>query len=99
MVMPEKDIIRKGIGKKYSLFLEFVNKIDVEILTLDWNYTNNTKKLNCNIVNYMNLFVCKINVSKNEFEILFNCDEKTVKEINKMDIDDEIKKIANESIP
>jgi hypothetical protein len=103
---PENDILKYSLEEHYEKFLKFVNKINTEKYILYWNYIHNTNRLigwirskNRNKDTNQYMSICGFLVCKNEFKITFSFIYETMKKIIEMEVDEEIKKIINDSKP
>ena len=98
MVEPNNDILEKSLRKKYKVYGDFVSKINEKGLVLEWNYYNDQKCWMCKLLQKKKN-VCWISVWNAGFKLTFYFTEKTIDGVYKLEIDDKIKKSANEIKP
>ncbi|MDR0515786.1 MAG: DUF3788 family protein [Fibromonadaceae bacterium] len=77
---PENNILKKALGKNYNLYMEFVNKINVQNLILEWNYYNDGKSWLGKVLNKKKN-LCWLSIWNTGFKLTFFFTEKTIKGI------------------
>ena len=97
MVRPE-GILESVLGKNYSLFENFKQKITEQNLVLEWNYYRDTKSWLCKVLNKKKN-LCWLSVWNTGFKLTFYFPLKIMETVYALDIDDEIKKAVRETKP
>ena len=96
LVKPENKVLEKTLGKKYDLFMDFVNKLNEQDLIIEWNYYNDGKSWLGKIL-YKKKNLCWVSIWNTGFKTTFLFTEKTINGIHELEIDDEIKNMASNS--
>jgi len=96
LVKPENEVLEKALGKKYNLFMDFVNKLNEQNLMIEWNYYNDGKSWLGKIL-YKKKNLCWVSLWNTGFKTTFLFTEKTVGGIHELEVDDEIKNMATNS--
>ena len=96
MVKPDNNVLEEVLGKNYQLYKEFIEKITGKKLIPEWNYYNDGKTWLCKILNKKKN-LCWLSVWNIGFKLTFYFTEKTINGIYKLEINNEIKKIAQET--
>jgi len=97
-IKPNTNVLEKALGKNYKRYVEFLNEINSQNLTVEWNYYNDGKSWLGKIL-HKKKNLCWLSVWNVGFKLTFLFTEKTIKGINDLDIDDEIKNIAQKTKP
>jgi hypothetical protein len=92
-VKPEGEVLEKALGKKYNLFMDFVNKLNEQNLMIEWNYYNDGKSWLGKIL-HKKKNLCWVSIWNTGFKTTFFFTEKTINGIHELEIDDEIKNMA-----
>ena len=98
MVEPTDEILENSLGKKYKAFGNFVSKINVMGLILEWNYYKDQKCWLCKVL-LKKKNVCWLSIWNVGFKLTFYFTEKTIDGIHELDINNKIKQSANEMKP
>ena len=98
MIKPENGVLELALGKNYARFTELVKEINERNLILEWHYYNDGKSWLGKIL-HKKKNMCWLSVWNTGFRLTFYFTEKTIHGIQELDIDDGIKKIAQESKP
>ena len=98
MVNPENDVLETALGKNYNRYKEFVDKINVQNLIVEWNYYKDEKSWLGKILNKKKN-LCWLSVWNTGFKLTFYFTEKTIKGIHELEIDNEIKNMIDNIKP
>ena len=95
---PNDFILEEILGKKFKVYQEFAAKLDEQNLVLEWNYYRDTKSWLCKVL-HKKKNMCWLSIWNTGFYLTFYFPEKFFDAVFKLDIDDEIKKLAAEMKP
>jgi hypothetical protein len=98
MEKPENMVLEMALGKKYNLYNDFVDKINMLNLILEWNYYKDEKSWLCKILNKKKN-IAWLSVWNTGFKLTFYFNENTIEGMYKLDIDNEIKDNAKNMKP
>ncbi|MDR0473295.1 MAG: DUF3788 domain-containing protein, partial [Treponema sp.] len=98
MEKPESKVLETALGKKYSLYTDFVNKLSELNLILEWNYYKDEKSWLCKILNKKKN-IAWLSVWNTGFKLTFYFNENTIEGMYELDIDNEIKDNARNMKP
>ena len=96
MVKPDNIVLEETLGKNYQLYQEFIEKITAKKLIPEWNYYNDGKTWLCKILNKKKN-LCWLSVWDIGFKLTFYFTEKTIDGVYELEINNEIKKTAQEA--
>jgi hypothetical protein len=94
-VKPENNVLENVLGKNFSLYKGFVDKINGKNLTLEWNYYKDGKSWLCKILN-KNKNICWLSIWNTGFKLTYYFNQKTINGISKLEINNDIKNIIKE---
>jgi hypothetical protein len=97
-VKPENNVLENILGKNFSLYKEFVDKINGKNLTLEWNYYKDGKSWLCKILN-KDKNICWLSIWNTGFKLTYYFNEKTINGVSKLEINNDIKYIVKEIKP
>jgi len=98
MVKPNNDILEKSLGKKYKVYGDFILRINVIGLVLEWNYYKDQKCWLCKVLQKKKN-ICWLSIWSVGFKLTFYFTEKTIAGVYELEINDKIKQSANEMKP
>jgi hypothetical protein len=93
-VFPENDVLENILGKQYKYYQKFVEKLNENKLTIEWNYYKDGKSWLCKIINKKKT-VCWLSIKNTGINLGFYFTEKNINGVNELEIDEEIKEMAN----
>ena len=97
-IHPEDDVLEEALGKKYKLFLDFINQISEQHFFPEWHYYNDTKSWLCKILNKKKNY-CWLSVWNTGFKLSFFFTEKTIAGVYELEINEGIKQAIKEAKP
>jgi hypothetical protein len=92
-VKPNNNILENVLGKNFSLYKEFVDRINHINLNLEWNYYKDGKSWLCKILNKKRN-ICWLSIWNTGFKLTYYFTEKTINGVCDLDINDNIKNIS-----
>ena len=98
MLKPESHVLEEALGKNYQLYKDFIDKINLKNLITEWNYYNDQKTWLCKIL-YKKKNMCWLSAWNTGFKLTFFFTEKTISGVYELEINNEIKKSAEEVKP
>ena len=96
MLRPDDRVLENILGKNYQLFKEFAEKSSAKNLVLEWNYYRDGKSWLCKVLNKKKN-LCWLSVWDTGFKLTFYFTQKTIVGVNNLEINDDIKKMAQET--
>jgi hypothetical protein len=97
MEEPNK-ILETALDKKYKTYENFVSRINEKGLVLEWNYYKDEKSWLCKVL-HKKKNICWLSIWNTGFKLTFYFSEKTIDGVYELDINEKIKKGANEMKP
>jgi hypothetical protein len=95
-ICPENDVLENVLGKQYKHYQNFVEKLNVYKLIIEWNYYKDGKSWLCKIINKKKT-VCWLSIKNTGINLSFYFTEKNINGVKELEIDEKIKEIANKT--
>ena len=95
-IFPENDILENILGKQYKYYQKFVEKLNENKLTIEWNYYKDGKSWLCKIINKKKT-VCWLSVKDTGINLSFYFTEKNINGVKELEIDGKIKEMADKT--
>ena len=95
---PDNTVLENALGKNYKRFNEFIDKANAINIFLEWNYYNDGKSWLGKLL-FKKKNLCWLSIWNTGFKLTFYFTEEKIGGIQKLEIDDEIKKSAKSSKP
>jgi len=97
-VRPDDEVLEDALGNNYQLFKKFGEKTSAKSLVLEWNYYRDGKSWLCKVLNKKKN-LCWLSVWDTGFKLTFYFTQKTINGVCELEINDNIKKMAQETKP
>ena len=98
LVEPDDDVLENALGKNYSLYKTFSEKINEHGLVIEWNYYKDGKSWLGKILNKKKN-ICWLSVWSTGFKLTFYFTDKTIHGLSELSISEDIIKQAMEAKP
>ena len=95
-IFPENDVLENILGKQYKYYQKFVEKLNENKLTIEWNYYEDGKSWLCKIIKKMKT-VCWLSIKNNGINLSFYFTEKNINGVKELEIDEKIKGIVDKT--
>jgi len=97
-IIPDDSVLKNAMEESYAVYIEFVNRLSLLNLTVEWHYYNDGKSWLGKVI-HKKKNLCWLSVWNTGFKLTFFFTEKTIKGLYGLEIDDTIKKKANDIKP
>jgi len=97
-VKPENAVLENALGKNYTRYTEFLNKLANHNLAVEWNYYNDGKSWLGKIL-HKKKNLCWLSIWDTGFKLTFLFTEKTINGVHELNIDAGIKSMAQNAKP
>ena len=97
-IRPDYNILENALGNHYRRFIEFMEKINAKNIVLEWSYYNDGKSWLGKLL-YKKKNLCWLSIWNTGFKLTFYFTEKTVQDIQTLEIDNEIKSMVTDNKP
>ena len=98
IVNPDDAVLKKALGKAFTIYQEFTTKINEQKLVPEWNYYKDEKSWLCKVLNKKKN-MCWLSIWNTGFKLTFYFTEKTIEGVYRLDINNEIKQSAKAMKP
>ena len=96
MVKPDNIVLEKALGKNYQRYKDFISLIETKSIVHEWHYYNDSKSWLCKVLRKKKN-ICWLSIWNSGFKLTFYFTEKTIGGVYGLNIDDAIKKKAQET--
>jgi hypothetical protein len=95
MKIPNNDVLKNILGKKYKLYMEFANELEKRDLYPEWKFYNDTKSWLCRTLKGKKNY-CWLSVVNSGIKLTFYFNKETINGIYKLEINQNIKEFAKD---